>query len=132
MHTGKSGRRRPLSVLGKLTVAALLVVALGYAAELLHLGLDPEVSIVVAVVGLAAGLAATGWPLTSALGALVAGLILINNPFLSFNLSNPANLLFFAAALVQATGTLIAVVAGIAASVQQLGRKRNPAGEKEV
>jgi uncharacterized membrane protein YjjP (DUF1212 family) len=65
--------RRPLSVLGKLTVAALLVTALGYASELLSLGLDPEVSIVVAVLALVAGLVATGWPLAPVLGALVAG-----------------------------------------------------------
>jgi MFS family permease len=126
MNTRKFWTRRPLSALGKLMVAALLVVASGYAAELLHLGLDLEVSIVVAVLGLAAGLVAIGWPFTPALGALVAGLILINNPFLSFNLSNPSNLLFFAAALVQASGTLIVVVAGIAASVQQLRRRGNP------
>lgn len=117
--------RRPLSMLGKLTVAALLVTALGYASELLSLGLDPEVSIAVAVLALVAGLVATGWPLAPALGALIAGLILINNPFLSFNLSNPSNLHFFVAALVQATATLIAVATGIGASVQQLRHRGN-------
>jgi hypothetical protein len=114
--------RRPLSPLGKVTVAALLAAALGYASELLSLGLDPEVSVVVVVVALAAGLAASGWPLTPALGALVAGLILVMNPFLLFNLSNPLNLHFFAAALVQAIATVVAAVAGVAASVQQLRR----------
>lgn len=126
MNTGNIWTRRPLSAMGKLTVAALLVTALGYASELLSLGLDPEVSIVVAVLALATGLAATGWPLTPALGAIVAGLILVMNPFLHFNLSNPSNLAFFSAAVVQASATLVAVVAGISASVQQLRQGGKP------
>ena len=69
--------RRSLSFLGKLTVAALLVATLGYAVELLHLGLDREVSI----------------------------------------------------AVVQAAATLVAVGAGIGASVQQL-RSRSNAGSE--
>ncbi len=115
---------RPLSALDKLTVAALLVTALAYASELLSLGFDREVSIVVACLVVAAGLAATGWMLTPALGGLLAGAILVMNPFLAFNLSNPANVAFFSAAVVQVAASLVALVAGIGASVQQLWRGR--------
>lgn len=126
MHTRTPWMRRPLSGLGKLTVAALLITTLGYAAELFSLGLDREVSSVVAVLALATGVAASGRPFTPVLGALIAGLIMVMNPFLLFNLSNPSNFPFFAAALVQAAATSVAVLAGVAASVQQL-RRRNGA-----
>lgn len=124
MTTNRIPVHRQLSVPGKLTVAALLLTALAYAAELLSLGLDREVSIVVLVLLGVAGLAATGWPLMPALGALVAGAILVLNPFLVFNLSSPANGLFFSAALAQIGATLVAVGAGIATTVQQLRRWR--------
>lgn len=124
MPTQPFWSRRPLSTLGRLTVIALLVTTLAYAAELFSLGLDPEVTAVVAVLALATGLAASGRPLTPALGALVAGLILANNPFLLFNLSNPGNLAFFVAAIIQASATLLAIAAGIGASVQHVRRRR--------
>jgi hypothetical protein len=124
MNNNSIWARRPLSALSKLTVAALVGTALAYAVELLNLGLDREVSIVVACLFGAAGLAASGWPLTPLLGALVAGLILVMNPFLVFNLSNPTNPLFFGAAVAQLITSLAALVAGFGATLQQLLRQR--------
>jgi hypothetical protein len=124
MNNNSIWARRPLSALSKLTVAALVGTALAYAVELLHLGLDREVSIVVACLFGAAGLAASSWPLTPLLSALVAGLILVMNPFLVFNLSNPTNPLFFGAAVAQLITSLAALVAGFGATLQQLLRQR--------
>jgi hypothetical protein len=110
---------RPLSRLVQVTLVALVVNALAYASEFQLIGqLDREVSIVVALLVVASVLVATGWRWAPALGALLAGGILIGNPFLFFNLSQPITSGFFLAALVQTISGLVVVITGIAATVQ--------------
>jgi hypothetical protein len=111
--------RRPLTLLTKVTLGALLVNALGYASELFRLGpFDPEVSTVVACLLVASALVATGWRWTPLLGGLLAGAIIVGNPFLMVNLSDPSAVLFFAATVAEVASGLIALLAGIAATVQ--------------
>ena len=111
--------RRPLTRLAKVTAGALLVNALGYAAELLRLGpFDPEVSIIVVLLLGAAASVALGWWWTPLLGGLLAGAIILGNPFLLTNLSDPSAGLFFVATVVEVASGLTAFLAGIAATVQ--------------
>jgi hypothetical protein len=116
-------------VLHKFTFVALFVNTLAYASELLWLGLDQEVSIVVGVLVGAAALVATGWRWTPALGGLLAGAILLGNPFLLVNLANVSNTGFFVAALVQAVSGLAALLFGCAATIQNY---RRPTARQEI
>jgi len=108
-----------LPLLTKVTLGALFVNALAYAAELLRLGpFDPEVSAVVALLLVASVLVATGWRWTPLLGGLLAGAIILGNPFLLINLSDPGVILFFAATVVEVVSGLTALLGGIAATIQ--------------
>jgi hypothetical protein len=114
----RQGGRR-LSALTKVTLVALVINTLAFASEFFLIGhLDREVSIVVGILLVVSGLVATGWRWTPALGALVAGGILIGNPFLVYNLSQPISNGFFLAALVEAISGIVIVVAGIGATAQ--------------
>jgi hypothetical protein len=72
-----------LTLLTRVTLGALIVNALAYGSDLLRLGLfDPEVSTIVALLLVASALVATGWRWTPLLGGLLAGAIILGNPFL--------------------------------------------------
>lgn len=109
---------RPYSTLTKLTLGALLINMLAYASEFIWLGFDLQVGIVVGVLIVASVLISMGWRWTAALGALLAGGIMLGNPYLLHNLSLPISSGFFLAALTQVTSGLVVVVAGIGATVQ--------------
>jgi hypothetical protein len=116
--------RRPLTLLARITLVALFVNALAYASELIRLGpFDPEVSTVVLLL-VATAFVATGWWWAPALGGLLAGVIIVNNPFLLINLSDPGAGLFFAATVAEATSGITALLAGIAATVQNYRTRR--------
>jgi hypothetical protein len=111
--------RWPLSPLTKVTIGALFVNALAYASELIRLGpLDPEVGIVVICLLVVSALVALGWRWTPSLGGLLAGAILLGNPFLLTNLSDPGANLFFVATVAEVVSGLTALLAGVAATVQ--------------
>ena len=111
--------RRPLSPLTKVTIGALLANALAYASELIRLGpLDPEVGTVVVLLLLATAAVGAGWRWTPLLGGLLAGAILLGNPFLLANLSDPGANLFFVATVAEVVSGLTALLAGVAATVQ--------------
>ena len=115
------GHRLPR--LTKVTLIALVINTLAYAAELPMLGhIDREVSIVVALLALVCGLVATGWRWTPALAALLAGGILYGNPFLFYNLGQPVTSSFFLAAVTQVVSGVIVVLAGVAATLQNYRR----------
>ena len=117
--------RRPLTLLTRITLCALFVNALAYGSELFRLGLfDPEVSIIVACLLLAGALVATGWRWTPAPGGLLAGAILAGNPFLLTNLLDPEAILFFVATVVEMVSGLTALLAEIAATVQNYRARR--------
>jgi hypothetical protein len=115
--------RTPYTTLTKLTLMAMVVNTLAYASELIKLGLDREVSTVVGLLIIVSGLVAMGWRWTPAFAALLAGGIVLGNPFLLYNLSQPMTSSFFLAALVQVVSAIVVVVAGIGATVQNY-RKR--------
>lgn len=116
-----SARRLP--VLTRTTAFALLASALAYASEMLELGPDLSVSIVVACVLAAAGLTATGWRWTPLLGAAIAAVIAVNNPFLLENLSFGNGTGLFASTAVNVVVTAVAVVAGTLATVANYRRR---------
>jgi hypothetical protein len=116
--------RRPYTLLSKVTLVAMICVTLAYASELLTLGLDREVTTVVGILVIVDALVATGLRWSPALAALLAGGLLLGNPYLLYNLSQPFTSSFFLAALVQLVSSLIVVVVGIGATVQNY-RKRN-------
>ncbi len=119
--------RRPLTPLTKITLGALLVNALAYGLELFLLGqIDREVSIIVACLLVASALVATGWRWTPLLGGLLAGAIIVGNPFLLINLSNPSAIGFLAATVVEVVSGLTALPAGIAATIQNYRARQTP------
>jgi hypothetical protein len=70
---------------------------------------------------------APGWiPL---LGGLLAGAIMVGNPFLLINLSNPNASLFFVATVVEVASGVTALLAGIAATVQNYRARRTTQAE---
>ncbi len=125
MSFKSSWLRWPLTLLTRVTAGALIVNALAYGSELLRLGpFDPEVSTVVALLLIASALVATGWRWTPLLGGLLAGAIILGNPFLLINLSDPGAGLFFAATVVEVVSGLTALLAGSAATAQNYRARR--------
>ena len=119
MSSNSLRARQPLSALTKLTLVALLVNAVAYSSEFIWIGqLDREVGIAVGCLLVTSALVAMGWRWTPAPGALLAGFLIVGNPFLLYNLSHPGNIGFFAATVVEVVSGLIALVAGIGATAQ--------------
>lgn len=110
--------RRPLTPLTKVTLGASLVNALAYGSELFSLGIDREVGIAVACLLVASALVATGWRWTPLLGGLLASAIIAGNPYLLINLSDPSAVGFFAATVLEMVSGITALLAGIAATIQ--------------
>ena len=122
--------RPPLSGLARLTMLALIGAAIGVLVGVVeglvksgHLFVPP---LVVGTIYLAsAGLIATRIRWMPAVGALYAIIILLGAATLGassvfLRLTNPADVLGFTEIWIQMTGTLIAAVAGIAATVQAI------------
>lgn len=125
MTTYKYQIHRSYPPLTKLTIIGLVINTLAFASELIWLGdLDPQVSLVVAGLLVVVGLVATGWRWTPLVGAVVAGFLFFGNPLLLYNLSQPLTNLFFWSALLEVISGLLAVVAGIGATVQNYRREK--------
>jgi prepilin signal peptidase PulO-like enzyme (type II secretory pathway) len=114
-------RRSPLSTAGKLTVAALLVAAAGIVIQIVS-GVDfPTVPPGLIILLVAAGLVAFGpWRWTPVVGAVLGIWLLVG-----FSLSgeagrllDPSQLGGFVGLWVQFLAVLVAVVAGIIATIQ--------------
>ena len=119
MSTKSLPSQRYLTLLARITLVALFVNALAYGSELIRLGpFDPEVSIIVVLLLGASGLVALGWRWTPLLGGLLAGAIILGNPFLITNLFDPSAGLFFVATVVEVASGLTAFLAGLAATIQ--------------
>jgi hypothetical protein len=118
-------KERSLPVLVKVTLVAQVINALAYASEF-HLirQLDREIAIAVALLVIASALVATGWRWTPLLSVLMAGGLLIGNPFLLYSLSQPVTSGFFLAALVQAISGVVVVIAGIVATVRNYRQRK--------
>ncbi|MDQ2713494.1 MAG: hypothetical protein M3Z08_01145 [Chloroflexota bacterium] len=128
------GPFRAMSALGRVTAGALLISALAYFAYIAILyavaGLIVPLVIIGAVVFVAAIIVATGWRWAPALGALVAlgtsigGLM---QPYFPNDLAHPSGAGQFIPVFIIEACTLVAIVAGIAATIQNY---RRPAGER--
>lgn len=116
--------RKPYSTLTRMTGVTLGLTALAYASELFVLGLDLEISIVVGCLVLACLLVWWGWRWAPALGAVMALGIMLNNPWLAYNLTRPLTNVFFWAAAAQVGLSLITLGAGLGATVQAYWPKR--------
>ncbi|MDQ2903699.1 MAG: hypothetical protein M3Y81_09120 [Chloroflexota bacterium] len=118
--------RQPLSTWSKVLIAALLVNVLaqfaGVVAELSSEGLNVPHTIVGVILLLVAGLAFTGKRWTVLLGALVAlvtTVLVIIQPTNSSALLNPgASIGHFVTLLIILATTVVAIVAGVAVSMQ--------------
>ena len=119
--------RQPLSTLGKVTVGALLVNACAqFVGVVAHLLLGEGLIVPLLIVGvillLVAGLAATGMRWTALLGALVVlavNVLLITQPTNSFALLHPgADVGHFVGIVISLASALVAIVAGIGATMQ--------------
>lgn len=120
-------RRRPLTMLGKITLAALVALTLLFVFQqvVIFKAFFPPVGIVQAALTLLiAGIVVTGRRWTPAVGALWCGLLILGSlPIIIRDLGNPGNVLDFVFTLVALLLILIGIVAGIAATVQNYSRR---------
>jgi hypothetical protein len=72
----------------------------------------------VACLLVASAVVATGLRLTLLLGGLLVGAMIAGNPFVLINLSDPSAVLFFAATVAEVASGLTALLAGVAATIQ--------------
>jgi plastocyanin len=116
--------RQPLAPLGKLTAAALLGAAIGYAAlQALIPVLTAPVLIVMVVMLVLAGSVLSGWRWTPLLAGLLAALgIIIGNivapGYTIYHLTHPDEFGFFAVTVFILACSVLAAVAGISAGLQ--------------
>jgi len=116
--------RQPLAPLGKLTAAALLGAAIGYAGlQALIPVLTAPVLMVMLVLLLLAGMVLTGLRWTPLAAGLLAALgIIIGNivapGYTTYHLTHPDEFAFFAVTVFILACTVLAAVAGIGAGVQ--------------
>jgi plastocyanin len=112
--------RRPLAALGKATIAALtgITLAVGYIVVMIFGSADPMAITFAALPLVAAALMLTGWRWTPLVGALIGGLLLFmlapGMPFILGQAGSPMQ----PPLLIIAALSLVAVVAGISATVQ--------------
>jgi plastocyanin len=123
--------RAPLSALSKTTIGALagIALALSYVAAALIKSVDPMMGAMIGLPLLAAGLIAIGWRWAPALGVLVSGLVgaflgMIGGE-MAYNIGGPV----FAPFVALVALTLVGLIAGIAALVQNY---RRPAAERRM
>jgi plastocyanin len=118
---------RALSALAKVTIAALLLNALAYTAYQLFALLLSQVFVPTYFIGsipavLAAGLVATRWRWTLAWGAatvLITSTIFLSVPIIQYYFTHPGNNpAYFIAGVLSLACALIAVVAGLSATLQ--------------
>ncbi len=127
--------RQPLSTWSKVLIAALLVNVLaqfvGVVAELSSEGLNVPHTIIGVILLLVAGLAFIGKRWTGLLGALVAlvtTVLVIIQPTNSFALLNPgANTGHFVTLLIILASTVVAIVVGVAVTMQNHHAARSQA-----
>jgi len=114
-------RRAPLSALTKLTIAALIGFAgvAVYAKTMVIGPLDLGTAILAAVLLLVAGVIAMGWRWAPLLGALMSILPIVGSLHLIIHdLTHPEAFSLFVTVLLVVATTLVGIVAGVSATVQ--------------
>ncbi len=120
---GRLGERQPLAALGKLTVAALIGIALllVYVQAILMGYFRPDLVTFLLITLLVAGVAATGWPWAPLLGALWSGLIIAGNrEAVIYDLTHPleASAHNFAFMAISVAIAVVGIASGIGATAQ--------------
>src|SRR5262245_26100956 len=128
--TGKSAHTRlPLASLGKLTLIALvgLALCLTYLQAAIIGTLIPPLAIFTAISLLIAGIVGIGWRWAPALGALWSIFMIVgNSEDIIYNFAHPSNAHQFNFTVVTLAVAVVGVVAGVSATVQNYrGRERS-------
>ncbi len=121
--------RQPLTALGKLTLAGLVGSILSFGFLLLLIGqVVSQIAVIMVVLLVVSILVATGWRWTPLVGALMAGFMTVGGQsFTMYHLSHPGDFGFFAETVVNVACALLALVAGIGATIQNYRRdQRTP------
>ncbi len=120
-------QRKPLTTLGKITLAALVALSLLFVFQqvVIFKTFFPPVGIVQAALTLlVAGIVVTGRHWAPAVGALWCGLLVVGSlPIIIRDIGNPGDVPDFAFTLLALSLILIGVVAGIAATAQNYSRR---------
>jgi len=131
---GKRMSRRSLSVLARVTIFSLLIGALAYAVNTFQVylagSLVVPLIIITLVMFVAAGVSAFGLKWTPAVGALLALAILIGSytqPYFTGHLAHPGDVGSFIPSVVITAAALVAIVAGVAATIQNYRSVDRPA-----
>jgi len=121
--------RQPVPALTKLVLSALLLSILAQAALLLMIGqFDPQVSLGIGFLVVAAALVLTPWRWAPAVAAVLVAIPVVGGlPYVLDHLAHPAAFGFFASTIVNLTCALAAAIGGIGATVQNYrGDRRDP------
>jgi heme/copper-type cytochrome/quinol oxidase subunit 2 len=121
----RSFARTPLATLGRLTVAALVGLALCFIyLQAVMIGMViPPLAVFGVISLIVAGVVAMGWRWTPLLGALWGGFMIAgNSDTLVYNLTHPSDVHSLAFSMVYLAMAIIVVAAGISATVQNYRR----------
>jgi plastocyanin len=121
MERSQTGFRKPVAALGKLTVATLIGIAVVVVYVMVAMigTVDPMGLVFSAIPLLFAGIILIGWRWTPLLGVLAGGLLLaFVGPFFFLHLMSTPSEPMFAPILVIVALSIVAVVAGVSATVQ--------------
>jgi uncharacterized cupredoxin-like copper-binding protein len=117
----RTAPHRPLAALSKLTIAALVGIALAlvYAQAVLLKHFDPALTVFAGLMLLGAGLIATGWRWTPLVGALLSALVVAGNsgPVIH-DLSHPESFHSFVFILIAVAFALVGFASGSGAAIQ--------------
>ncbi len=125
--------RTPLAALTKLTIGALIGIALAlvYVQALLVGAFAPDLSVFAALMLLGAALLTTGWRWTPIVGALLSSLVIAGNSGpVVYDITHPAAFHSFAFMVVAVALALVGTVAGLGATLQNYrsAARRAPRG----
>ncbi len=129
MSSGSLTVRRPLSVLSKLTIAALLGSTLAFVGLLMVIGeIVMPIPIVMLCLVISAALIATGWRWTPILGFFMGiSMFIGGQSYTFFHLAHPEDFRFFSVVLLNIVFGIIALVSGAGATLQNYrGDTRTP------
>jgi plastocyanin len=120
LSSGSLTVRRPLSVLSKLTIAALLGSTLAFVGLQLVIGeIAMPIPIVMLCLVISAALIATGWRWAPILGFFMGiSMFIGGQSYTYFHLAHPEDFRFFSVVLLNLVFGIIALVSGVGATLQ--------------
>jgi plastocyanin len=120
LSSGSSTAHQPLSVLSKLTIAALLGSTLAFIGLLVVIGeIVMPIPIVILCQIISAALITTGWRWTPILGVFMGiGMFIGGQSYTFFHLTHPEDFRFFSVVLLNIVFGIVALVSGAGATLQ--------------